>query len=219
MKSLGSSQRWTRPPWRRSVGRNLRALAVELAQIFVGGPGLVPGLRLGGGDDWALAHKGGTFFLGEGRDRLTLGKYDSVAVTFPLAELTVNLHRAALGDRTVSRVFGVETLLAAARQLEVLGSSRADRITASGYYVLVRGGPGADVIDRGQDVGSICDSVTTRFQGGVGNDCLIGSKRTNDVLLGALVFDHAIGVGGTDMVPGRGPQRLRAVTNSRSVGR
>ena len=43
----------------------------------------MPGLRLGGGDDWALAHKGGTFFLGEGRDRLTLGKYDSVAVTFP----------------------------------------------------------------------------------------------------------------------------------------
>ena len=82
--------------------------------------------------------------------------------------------------------------------------------------MLVRGGPGADVIDRGQDVGSICDSVTTRFQGGVGNDCLIGSKRTNDVLLGALVFDHAIGVGGTDMVPA---EVLKGCGRSRTPGR
>ena len=46
--------------------------------VFVSGPGLVPHVRLGGGDDWAgsLTTKGGTFFLGDGRDRLTLGKYD-----------------------------------------------------------------------------------------------------------------------------------------------
>ncbi len=170
--------------------------------VFVSGPGLVPHLRLGGGDDWggSLTTKGGTFFLGDGRDRLTLGKFDSVAETFPFAELAVNLdrHRAAFGGGTVSPVFGVETLRAGARQLEVLGSSRADRITASGCRVLVRGGPGADVLDRGQDVASICDGVSTRFQGGGGNDWLIGSNRTDDVLFGEVGFDHAIGMGGTD---------------------
>ena len=56
--------------------------------VFVSGPGLVPHLRMGNGDDWAgsLTTKGGSFFLGGGRDRLTLGKYDSVSATFPFAE-------------------------------------------------------------------------------------------------------------------------------------
>ena len=56
--------------------------------VFVSGLGLVPHFRLGGGDDWggSLTTKGGTFFLGDGRDRLTLGKFDSVAATFPFAD-------------------------------------------------------------------------------------------------------------------------------------
>ncbi len=99
--------------------------------VFVSGLGLVPHFRLGGGDDWggSLTTKGGTFFLGDGRDRLTLGKYDGVSVTYPFAELTVKLHRhrAAFGGGIGSPVFGVEVLRAGASQLEVLGSFRADR--------------------------------------------------------------------------------------------
>jgi hypothetical protein len=170
--------------------------------VFVSGPGLVPHLRLGGGADWggSLTTKGGTFFLGDGRDRLTLGKYDSVAQTFPFPELTLKLqrHRAAFGGGIVSPVFGVETLRAGATQVDILGSSRADRITANGCRVLVRGGPGADVLTRGQDVLSICDAVVTRLEGGAGNDWLVGANRTDDVLLGGVGFDHAIGMGGTD---------------------
>jgi hypothetical protein len=170
--------------------------------VFVSGPGLVPHFRLGGGRDWggSLTTRGGTFFLGPGRDRLTLGKYDSQAVAFPLAELSVKLHqhRAAFGNGIVSPVFGVETLIAGARQVRVLGSSGADRITANGCNVQVSGGPGADVLTRGQDVVSICDVVLSRLEGDAGNDWLFGSQRTDDVLLGGQGFDHARGMRGTD---------------------
>ena len=65
--------------------------------------------------------------------------------------------------------------------------------------MLVRGGPGADVLTRGQAIVSICDAVSTRMEGGVGNDWLFGTNHTDDVLLGAVGFDHAIGMGGDDL--------------------
>ena len=167
----------------------------------------MPHLRLGDGDDWggSLTTKGGTFFLGGGRDRLTLGKYDSVSATFPFAELTVKLHqhRAAFGGGIGSPVFGVEVLRAGARQLEVLGSSRADRITANGCHVLVRGGPGADVLTRGQDVVSICDAVSSRLEGGVGDD---GDRLRRRASAAAADRDRDAR---HRHVPGRGHARLR----------
>ena len=171
--------------------------------VFVSGPKLVPHVRMGDGDDWAgsLTTKGGTFFLGGGRDRLTLGKYDSVSATYPWASLTVDLrqHRAAFGGGVQSPVFGVEELRAAAEQLEVLGTRGRNHITANGCYVAGRRRLRGDLLIRGQVIISICDSVSTRLRGGAGDDLLFGSSQTDDVLLGGPGFDRARGMRGDDL--------------------
>jgi hypothetical protein len=168
---------------------------------FVGGPGLVPHFRLGYGNDWAgsLTTPGGTFLLGPGLDRLTLGKYDSVHPGFPLSDLRVDLaaQQAWFGG-VKSPVRGVETLFAGADRVRAVGSARGERIRANGCDVVVRGRAGWDILERGDDVVSICSRVSTRVVGGPGNDWLFGSNRTDDVLLGGPGFDRARGMRGTD---------------------
>jgi hypothetical protein len=168
---------------------------------FVGGPGLVPQFRLGYGNDWAgsLTTPGGGFLLGPGLDRLTLGKYDSVHPGFPLPDLRVDLAggRASFGG-IESAVRGVETLYAGAERVRVLGSTRGERIRANGCDVVVRGRAGWDLLERGDDVVSVCPDVSTLLVGGAGNDWLLGSNRTDDVLVGGPGFDRARGMRGTD---------------------
>ncbi len=168
---------------------------------FVGGPGLVPQFRLGYGNDWAgsLTAPGGTFLLGPGLDRLTLGKYDSVHPGFPLPDLRVDLaaQRASFGG-IESAVRGVETLYAGAERVRALGSTRGERIRANGCDVVVRGRAGWDLLERGDDVVSVCPDVSTLLVGGAGNDWLLGSNRTDDVLVGGPGFDRARGMRGTD---------------------
>ena len=171
--------------------------------VFVSGTGLVPHFRLRGGEDWggSLTTPGGTFFLGTGHDRLTLGKYDSVNVTFPIDVLSVDLgaHQASFGGAAKSPVHGVETLIAGADQVRVFGTSRADRVRANGCDVVVRGRAGPDVLTRGDDVVSICSGLVSRLLGGAGNDILFGSPRTDDFLVGGAGFDRARGMGGIDV--------------------
>ncbi len=169
---------------------------------FVSGAGLVPHFRMGPGDDWAgnLTTPGGTYFLGAGHDKLTLGKYDDVAVAFPIDELRVNLgaHRARFGGGVESPVWGVETLLAGADLLRVRGSARAERVVANGCRVVVRGLGGNDRLRRGADLISPCDPVVSRLYGGRGHDILWGSQLTDDLLVGGRGFDRARGMKGTD---------------------
>jgi RTX calcium-binding nonapeptide repeat (4 copies) len=168
---------------------------------FVGGPGLVPQFRLGYGDDWAgsLTTPGGTFLLGPGLDRLTLGKYDSVHPGFPLSDLRVDLaaQRATFGYID-SLVRGVETLYAGAVRVRALGSARGERIRANGCDVVVRGRAGWDLLERGDDVVSICPDLSSVIAGGAGNDLLLGSNRTDDFLLGGPGLDRARGMRGID---------------------
>ena len=169
--------------------------------VFVGGPGLVPHFRLGAGNDWggSLTTPGGTFLLGPGLDRLTLGKYDSVHPSFHLSDLRVDLaaQRASFGN-IVSPVRGVETLYAGAVRVRALGSARGERIRANGCDVVVRGRAGWDLLERGDDVVSICPALSTTIDGGAGNDMLFGSNHTDDILLGGPGLDRARGMRGTD---------------------
>jgi hypothetical protein len=168
---------------------------------FVGGPGLVPQFRLGYGNDWAgsLTTPGGTFLLGPGLDRLTLGKYDSVHPSFPLSDLRVDLaaQQASFGG-IESPVRGVETLYAGAERVRALGSARGEHIRANGCDVVVRGRAGWDLLERGDDAVSICPALSTTIDGGAGNDMLFGSNRTDDTLVGGPGLDRARGMRGTD---------------------
>jgi len=169
--------------------------------VFVGGTGLVPHFRLGAGNDWggSLATPGGTFLLGPGLDRLTLGKYDSVHPSFPLSDLRVDLaaQQASFGG-IESPVRGVETLYVGAERVRALGSARGERIRANGCDVVVRGRAGWDLLERGDDVVSICPGLSSVIAGGAGNDVLLGSNRTDDILLGGPGLDRARGMRGTD---------------------
>lgn len=171
-------------------------------QAFVSGKGLVPHFRMGGGNDWAgsLTTPGGSFALGAGHDRLTLGKYDDINVTFPIEDLRVDLraHRARFGP-IESPVWGVEELIAGASLVRAFGTGGGEKITANGCDVAVWGRSGPDRLVRGRDVISLCGGdVNSRIYGGRGNDILWGSQITDDLLVGGPGFDRARGMSGTD---------------------
>ena len=132
-------------------------------------------------------------------DRLTIGKYDSVHPSFPLSDLRVDLaaHQASFGG-IESPVRGVETLYVGAERVRALGSARGEHIRANGCDVVVRGRAGWDLLERGDDAVSICPGLSSVIAGGLGNDLLLGSNRTDDVLLGGPGHDHARGMRGTD---------------------
>jgi RTX calcium-binding nonapeptide repeat (4 copies) len=172
---------------------------------FVSGPGLVPHFSMRGGADWAgnLDTNGGTYRLGAGGDRLTLGAYEDVPPSFPIERLVVDLGAGQAdfggGGKFISPVTGVETLFAGAVHLRVFGSHRADKITVNGCDVAAHGRTGNDLLIRDpHTVPSICDTVRTRLFGELGKDVLFGSQRTDDYLAGGPGFDRARGMMGTD---------------------
>ncbi len=169
---------------------------------FVSGDGLVPHFRMAGGNDWAgsLTVRGGTFRMGPGRDRLTVGKYDGRVPGFPLDRMRIDLAQQRIDfDGDVASVMsGVEILKAGAKRLRIYGSRQPERIIANGCRVEVHGGPGNDVLTRVGTSVFTCSAVESLLFGNGGNDLLIGTAHTDDLLVGGLGFDRARGMGGTD---------------------
>ena len=79
----------------------------------------------------------------------------------------------------------------------VLGTRAGEHIPANGCSAQVDGGIRGDLLKRGEDIASICPSVSSRLRGGAGDDLLLGSNRTDDVLVGGPGLDRARGMRGT----------------------
>lgn len=150
-------------------------------------------IRLSGGDD-ALVVADTTagrsvYDLGRGRDALAVS---GSTVRVDLAARRLDHGTAA----TTAVVSGVEGLRVTGAVVRVAGRAKRDRITVAACDVRIAGRAGNDVLRRAGD--ATCASAPNRLAGGPGDDRLVGTSATDDVLVGGTGYDMADGRGGTD---------------------
>jgi Ca2+-binding RTX toxin-like protein len=161
---------------------------------------------LGAGNDYltyavpTAGPQASTISMGTGRDTVTVEDARSIRIdlqrhTLQLRSITTTLRHA-------------EDIDATARHVTVRGDGDDNAVVATGCRAELRGGAGNDFLRHfpgtaGQ--AADCRSLSTRMDGGSGNDRLQGWD-DDDVLLGGPGIDDLVGLAGDDVLFG-GPDR------------